>query len=66
MTEPTTGTRITSVDLATGESQTMTIHNDVCVIVDGTAYISGVNDFPQSGTQIWTIKGRLGRSKKER
>lgn len=58
------GTQVTSVDLDTGESKTMIIRDDVCVIVDGTAYVSAVQDFPQAGTQVWTIKGRKGRSRK--
>lgn len=62
MSEPKrSGTKVTSVDLDTGETQV--IHNDVCVIVDGTAYVGGVQDFRKSGTQVWTIKGRLGRSR---
>ncbi len=57
------GTKVTSVDLDTGDTQEMVIRDDVCVVVDGTAYVAGVQDFRKSGTQVWTIKGRLGRSR---
>jgi hypothetical protein len=53
--------RVTAVDLKTGEAGQRVIHNDVCVITAGTCHISSVADYPKSGTQVYTIKGRHGR-----
>lgn len=58
----TTGVRVTATDLATGETGTRVIHNDVAVIAAGTCWIAHVNDFPKTGTQVITVKGRLGRN----
>jgi len=52
---------VTVRDTETGESSTATIDNDVIVITAGTCYVANVNDFPTRGTQVYTIKGRLGR-----
>lgn len=53
---------VTVRDTETGESETSTIENDVIVITAGTCHVAGVQDYPSKGTQIYTIKGRGGRS----
>lgn len=55
------GVKVTCVDLATGETGSGVIQDDVMVIVAGSAYVHDVQDYPKSGTQVWTIKGRGGR-----
>ena len=55
------GIRITVVDLETGHTDERTIVNDVCVIVQGTCHVDGVQDYPGKGTQVITVKGRGGR-----
>jgi hypothetical protein len=49
---------VTVRDTETGESQTQTIEDDVVVVTAGTCYIDGVADYPTTGTQVYTIKGR--------
>lgn len=49
------GTRVTCLDPATGESETVTITDDHLVITDGRSYISSVVAYA-NGTQIFTIK----------
>jgi len=53
---------VTVRDTETGQSETQTITDDVLVITAGTCYISSVSDYPKSGTQVYTVKGRGGRS----
>lgn len=53
--------RVTCEHLQTGETQSVVIQDDCVVIVAGTAYVHGVQDYPTSGTQVWTVKGRGGR-----
>ena len=53
---------VTVRDTETGTSETQTIENDVIVITSGTCHIASVQDYPAKGTQIYTIKGRGGRS----
>lgn len=48
---------VTVRDTATGESETKTITDDVLVIVEGTAHVPSVQNYPTTGTQVWTIKG---------
>lgn len=54
--------RVTVEDLATGETETQQISNDVLVIVEGTAQVAGIQNYPATGTQVWTITGIGGRS----
>ncbi|GAB2762813.1 hypothetical protein [Nocardioides pakistanensis] len=49
--------RVTVEDLATGETETKDLEDDVLVIVEGSAYVHGVQSFPRVGTQVWTVKG---------
>jgi len=60
---PGAGVRVTALDLKTGEVGERVINNDVCVITAGTCFISGISDYPKSGTQVITVKGRNGRVK---
>lgn len=53
---------VTVRDTESGESETQTIDNDVIVVTAGTCYVDGIQDYPTKGTQIYTIKGRGGRS----
>lgn len=53
---------VTVRDTESGESETQTIENDVLVITAGTCYVSHVADYPAKGTQVYTIRGRGGRS----
>lgn len=53
---------VTVRDTETGESETQTIENDVVVVTAGTCYVDGIQDFPTKGTQVYTVKGRGGRS----
>lgn len=55
------GVKVTCEDLETGESDSVTIWDDVLVVTAGSAYIAGVQDYPAKGTQVYTIKGRGGR-----
>jgi hypothetical protein len=50
-----TGTEVICRDLATGDSESMTIVDDHVVVVDGRAFISSVVAYA-NGTQIITIK----------
>ena len=54
--------RVTVEDLATGEKESREITDDVMVIVEGTANVSAIQNYPEKGTQVWTIKGIGGRS----
>lgn len=54
--------RVTVEDPTTGETETKEISNDVLVIVEGTAEVAGIQNYPTTGTQVWTIKGVGGRS----
>jgi hypothetical protein len=55
------GIRVTVEDLATGETESKEFDDDVLVITAGTCWIDHVADYPTKGTQVYTIKGRLGR-----
>lgn len=50
------GIKITTTDLETGESQSTVIHDDVVVTTAGRHYVAGVQKYPGTGTQVWTIK----------
>lgn len=58
------GVRVTAEDLDTGETESRIIVDDVSIVTAGTCYVHGVQDWPQACTQVWTIKGRLGRGAK--
>lgn len=49
--------KVTVEDVETGDSETKTITDDVLVIVEGTAHVAGIQNYPKSKTQVWTIKG---------
>lgn len=53
--------KVTVEDLQTGDVETQVISNDVLVIVEGTAFVDGVADYPTTGTQVWTVKGLGGK-----
>lgn len=53
---------VTVRDTESGDTETQTIENDVLVITAGTCRIAHVQDYPAKGTQVYTIKGRGGRS----
>jgi hypothetical protein len=57
---PDPGIRVTVQDLVTGDSETQEIHDDYVIVCAGTCYVAHVNDYPTKGTQILTVKGRLG------
>lgn len=44
--------RVTVEDLETGDSEVQEITDDVLVIVEGTAWVSGVDSYPTTGTQV--------------
>lgn len=54
------GIKVTVEDLETGETASRVLVDDVLVLVTGTCYVDGVQDYPTSGTQVWTVKGRKG------
>lgn len=49
--------RVTVLDLETGDTETQEISNDVLVITEGTCEVAGVQNYPTTGTQVWTVKG---------
>lgn len=49
---------VTVRDTESGDSETQTIENDVIVVTAGTCYVDNVTDYPTTGTQVYTIKGR--------
>lgn len=49
------GTQVTCLDPATGESETVTITDDHLVITDGRSHISSIVAYG-NGTQVITIK----------
>jgi hypothetical protein len=53
--------RVTVEDTEAGTSETAVIDNDVIVVTAGTCHVAHVADYPGKGTQVYTIKGRLGR-----
>ena len=53
-----TGTRVTSTDPDTGDTETVVIENDYVVICDGNKYVDGVTTYPRAGTTVITIKTR--------
>lgn len=53
--------RVTVEDLASGDTETKEITNDVLVITEGTAEVTHIQNYPEKGTQIWTVKGIGGR-----
>ena len=50
--------RVTVTDVQTGDTETAEIWNDVLVITAGSCYVDGIADYPTTGTQVYTIKGR--------
>lgn len=50
--------RVTVTDTETGETESQEVVNDVVVVTAGTCYVEGVVDYPTTGTQVYTIKGR--------
>ncbi len=58
MAEP--GIRVTVEDLATGETESQEIRDDYVIVCAGSCYVAHVNDYPMKGTQVLTVKGRLG------
>lgn len=59
------GTRVTAVDLDSGESETVEIENDYLVICDGDRYIDGIQVYA-NGTAVITVKRRWASSSQER
>ncbi|VXB33833.1 hypothetical protein [Nocardioides sp. AX2bis] len=49
--------RITVEDTATGDTETTELTDDVLVIVEGSAHVTNVQNYPKSKTQVWTVKG---------
>lgn len=61
-TEPTArtpreGTKVTALDLATGENESIVIVNDYVCTTDGSCHVAHVQSFA-NGTHVLTIKGR--------
>lgn len=56
------GIEVTVRDTETGDTETQTVDNDVLVITAGTCYVDHIADYPTKGTQVYTVKGRGGRS----
>jgi len=50
--------RVTVTDTETGDTEAREIDNDVIVITAGTCYVDGIANYPTTGTQVYTIKGR--------
>ena len=53
-----TGTRVTSTDPDTGDTETVVIENDYVVVCDGNKYVAGATTYPSAGTTVVTIKTR--------
>lgn len=49
------GTRITCEDLETGETETQTIVDDYCLVVDGRMFIAGLQTYANGTVQV-TLK----------
>ena len=49
---------VTVRDTETDESETAFIENDYILIVAGTCYLDGIQDYPTKGTRVLTVKGR--------
>ena len=56
------GTRVTATDVDSGETESLVIEDNHVVITDGTAYLSGVQFYPGTGTSVLTIKHRKAAS----
>lgn len=51
--------QVTVTDTETGESETKVLpEHDVLVITTGECHIASVADYPTTGTQVYTIRGR--------
>jgi hypothetical protein len=61
------GIEVTARDLVTGEVSTATIHNDYVLVVAGSCYLDGIQDYPMKGTRVLTVmttpNDTSGRSK---
>lgn len=55
MAAPHPGTQITVVDLATGDTETVTIRDAWLVVCDGTYYVDGEAHY-SNGTAVITVK----------
>lgn len=58
----TAGILVVVIDMEQDDAGQRVIVDDVSVVTAGACYVDGVSDYPTSGTQVWTIKGRGGRS----
>ena len=52
---------VTVRDTETGEVDTAVIEDDYVLIVAGSCYLDGFQDYPTKGTRVLTVKGRGGR-----
>ncbi|MGH8575604.1 MAG: hypothetical protein ACREXX_13935 [Gammaproteobacteria bacterium] len=57
----TSGVLVVAIDLEGDDASQQVIVDDVSVVVAGTCFVAGVQNWPRAGTQVWTIKGRDGR-----
>lgn len=62
----TAGILVVAIDLESDDAGQRVICDDVSVVTAGACYVASVGDYPTSGTQVWTIKGRGGRDAKKR
>lgn len=53
--EKVTGTKVTAVDLESGEEEVKVILNDFAVVTDGSCFIDGYQAY-KNGTVVITIK----------
>lgn len=59
----TSGILVVAIDLEQDDAGQRVIVDDVSVVVAGRCFVGGVQSWPMSGTQVWTIKGIGGRSR---
>lgn len=52
--------RVTVEDLATGETETEELRDDYIIVCAGSCHVAHINSYPQKGTHVLTVKGRLG------
>lgn len=53
---------VTVRDIESGETETATITDDYILIVAGSCWLDGIQDYPTKGTRVLTVKGRGGRT----
>lgn len=56
-----TGTEVTSRDLDSGDSQSVTIKDDYTLVTDGDCVVSHIAAYARAGTHVITIRNVGGK-----